>query len=298
MKTKAFIFKLLVISSVCSCCDPEEFINPANYELYISISADKYPAVSPDGSLIAYYHESLVNPEPEDYPTGLYVMNNDGTNRKLLLQGRHWSPSWSPNGQWLVFTSGGIIQIINLAGDSIRTFPGINNIPLSYPDWAKNNKYILFNSSFVNGGGVFICDPAFINVRQLFDQYQFSGFSGRWTPNSENIIYSKVSHVWKGGEIFIIDTLGVEDKRITNDSMDDRDPILSPNGNFIASSKNVRIFIMNSNGTNQHKLDYGQSPSWYPNSSYIVYSNANSDYTKEVIWRIGIDGQNKVQLTF
>ena len=279
-------------------CKPEDDMNPTDYELYISISADKYPDISPDGNLIAYYHQSLESPEPESYPSGLYVMDIGGTNRRMLLRGNHWSPSWSPDGQWLVFISGGTLQITNLEGDSIRTFEGINNVPLSFPDWSKDGKSILFNSSFVNGGGVFMCNPAFNNVRQLLNQIQFSGFSGRLTQNSERIIYEKVSHNWEGGEIFIIDTLGQIDNRITNDNLDDREPQLSPNGNQIACSKNVRIYVMNSDGLNQLKLDFGKHPTWSHNGQFIIYSNANQDFTKEVLWKIDINGKNKVQLTF
>jgi Tol biopolymer transport system component len=225
-------------------------------------------------------------------------MNIDGTGRKLLIKGNHWSPSWSPDGQWLVFITNNTLQVINLQGDSTRTFQGVNNVPLSFPDWSKDGRSILFNSSYVNGGGVFISDPLFFRVRQLFNQYQFSGFSARWSPNCEKVIYQKVSHSWKGGEIFIIDTLGVEDNRITYDNMDDREPALSPSGDLVVCSKNVGIYVMNSDGSNQYKLDYGQHPAWSPDSQYIYYSNANSDFTKEVLWKIDINGKNKVQLTY
>ena len=288
-------FLLLLMIS----CNPEDGLkNPADYELYISISADKNPAISPDGSLIAYFHWSLIVPEPDDYPTGLYVMRMDGTERRLLLRGRHYSPSWSPDGQWLVFTSDGILRIINLQGDSIRTFQGINNVPLFFPNWASNGKSIIFSSPFVNGGGFFVCDPLFINVKRIFDSNFISGFSPKWSSSCDKIIYQKVSHDWEGGEIFIIDTLGLHDNRITNDNMDDREPSLSPDDYYIACSKNVRIYVMNSDGTNQHKLDYGQYPTWSPNSKYIIYSNANNDFTKEVLWKIDINGNNKIQLTF
>src|SRR5690554_1376336 len=151
-------FLLLLMIS----CNPEDGLkNPADYELYISISAEKNPAVSPDGNLIAYFHWSLIVPEPDDYPTGLYVMRMDGTERRLLLRGWHYSPSWSPDGQWLVFTSDGILQIINLQGDSIRTFQGVNNLPLHSPDWSKDGKEILFSSPLTLEGGVFAMTPDF-----------------------------------------------------------------------------------------------------------------------------------------
>lgn len=298
IKFQLILLQVSILSFITSCKPEDDIKNPANYELYISISADKTPAVSPDGNLIAYYHSSLEVPEPENYPTGLYIMRFDGTERKLVVRGMNYSPSWSPDGQWLVFTSNGTLQIINLQGDSTRVFQGVNNVPLSFPDWSQDGRSILFNSSYVNGGGVFICDPLFLTVRQIFNQYQFSGFSARWSSNGDKIIYQKVSHTWEGGEIFIIDTLGKEDNRITNDNMDDREPTISPNGGMIACSKNVCIYVMNSDGTNQHKLDYGQHPNWSLDSKSIYYSNANQDFTKEVLWKIDINGKNKVQLTY
>jgi Tol biopolymer transport system component len=296
IKNSIVLFSLVLLTHSCKIKD--DSINPADYELYISISSDKYPSVSPDGTLIAYYHKSLVYPEPSGNPTGLYVMNMDGTNKRLMLKGEHWTPRWSPDGQWLTFSSNGTIEIIKIDGDSIRTCQGINDVPLFYPDWSKNGKMILMNSPYVNGGGVFISDLQFKFVRQLFDQTKFSGFSAQWVPDMSKIIYEKVSHEWAGGEIFIMDTLGINDSRITNDNLDDRNPTLSNNGNLITWSRNMRIMVMNVNGTKQKTLDYGQFPSWSPNSDYIIYSNANSDRTKEVLWKINFDGTNKTQLTY
>jgi len=292
------ILTIIIFAYFAHSCVPESGPhNPAEYELDISISSDNGPVVSPNGNLIAYFHECLKYPAPEEYPTGLYVMNMDGTNRRLLLKGYNMSPSWSPDGQWLVI-SGGTIQIINLDGDSIRTFQGINDVSLYFPDWSQDGKMILMSSPLENGGGVFIFDTQFENIRQMFNSVQFSGFSAQWSPLMDRIIYEKVSHDWDGGEVFIMDTLGINDTRITNDNLDDRNPKLSTKGNMITWSRNVRIMVMNVDGTKQKTLDYGKFPSWSPSSDYIIYSNANNDVTKEVLWKINIDGSNKTQLTY
>ena len=129
---------------MCLSCVPEAGPHdPSEYELEISVSSDQYPAVSHDGNFIAYYHECLEYPEPEDYPTGLYVMRSDGSDRRLLLEGNHFGQSWSPDSQWLVFSSVGTLQIINLEGDSIRTFHGIQDLPLYSPDWSLDGEEIL-----------------------------------------------------------------------------------------------------------------------------------------------------------
>jgi Tol biopolymer transport system component len=293
------IYKILllsVIACVMQSCEDND-IDPASYEKYISISADQYPAISPDGTRVAYYHRCLEYPESVDYPTGLYVMDIDGSNRKLLAAGNNFTPSWSPDGQWLAYTAEGTIKIINLEGSVIRTFGGINNVPLFFPDWSSDGKMILMSSPLV-GGGVFISDTMLESVRQLFDQASFSGYVARWNHRMDKIIYQKYSHDWHGGEICIIDTIGINDLRITNDNVDDRYPVLSNTSDMIAWSSRVRITVMKIDGTGRKTLDYGQYPSWSPGSDFVVYSNANSDFTKEVLWQINIDGSGKTQLTF
>lgn len=39
-------------------------------------------------------------------------------------------------------------------------------------------------------------------------------------------------------------------------------------------------------------------PAWSPDGQSIIYSNTNNDFTKEVLWKIDINGNNKIQLTY
>jgi len=295
----SYKYKFLILSTfsalILSCSPKDDSINPADYELYISISADKNPAISPDGNLIAYYHLSLEFPMPEDYPTGLYVMNSNGTNRRLLLSGDHWSPNWSPDGQWIVFTSAGIIEIINLEGDSIRTSLNLFDNLMYFPNWSPNGESIIFSAAF-GEGGIYISDPLFITGRKLIKNLGLPGADPCWSPDQSKILYIK--YVSDSEELFIIDSTGMNDTPITNNGKINRYPAWSPNGNLVTWSKDVQIMVMDINGTNLKKLDYGNYPAWSPGSDYIVYSNANKEFTKEVIWRISVDGSNKIQLTY
>lgn len=292
------LLQVSILSFITSCKPEDDIKNPANYELYISISADKTPAVSPDGNLIAYYHSSLEVPEPENYPTGLYIMRFDGTERKLVVRGMNYSPSWSPDGNWLVFSSDGILKITNIIGDSLRSFQGLNNLPLHSPDWSKDGKDILFSSPLTLEGGVFSMSPDFSHLRQILNPIENNGMYARWSPNKSKIVYTKGNQSWKSTEIFTFDTLLKTEVRLTNNDRDDRDPSWSQKGDFISWSSNVEIYWMNNDGSFQRKLDYGQYPTWTPDGQFIVYSNANQDFTKEVLWKIDINGKNKVQLTY
>jgi Tol biopolymer transport system component len=298
MKIIEKVIHFLIISLIGFSCVPEAGQrNPADYELYISISSDKYPSASPDGNLIAYFHQSFEVPEPSDYPTGLYVMDSDGTDRRLLLKGQHYDPSWSPDNNWLVFTSEGVIQVINLKADSIRTYSGINSVPLFYPNWSPDGQLILFSSPYVKGGGGFVCSTDFNDTKQIYDHYTFNAYPIKWFSSTE-FIGSRYFENNSSEEIFIVDTALTNPTRLTFNDKSDRDPEGSPSHEYIIWSSNVRIFRMNKDGSDQKMLDYGQYPYWTPDSKNIVYSNANSDVTKEVIWKIEIDGKNKTQLTY
>ncbi|RPH31617.1 MAG: hypothetical protein EHM93_12715 [Bacteroidales bacterium] len=255
-------------------------------------SNDLTPAVSPDGKLIVYNHECFENSESEYYPTGLYTMSIDGNERKLLRRGSFQNFSLSPDGNRLVFSFGHTLQIISIGGDSIRLFNGINDLILFSPDWSKDGKSILFNSSYSNGG-FFICDTLFKRVRQLFSNQQVLGYNPKWFPDGKRIVYS-----YK--EIYIIDTLGTNEIRLTNNGRTNENPVCSPDGNFIAWSSNAQIYIMNIDGTNQRKLDDGEYPTWTPDSKYIIYCKGNNErlHFKTLLWKIDIDGKNKIQLTF
>ncbi len=297
--SKLFILLLFAIAIVS--CNPEGGLkNPANYIDYVDISRDLDPDVSPDGKLIAYYHQNLKYPEPQDYPTGLYVMNEEGTNRKLLLKGDHWSPSWSPDGEWLVFTSGGILQIINLEGDSIRTFQGVNELQLYSPDWSLDGLSILFSAPLTIEGGVFEMSPDFENVRRLLYPATNNGMYASWSPDRSKIIYTKTGQgqISPAPEIYIIDTALINENRLTENNRDDRYPVWSPDGHLITWSSNIEIYLMNSDGSNQRRFDYGRFPAFTPDSKYIIYCNANDDISKEVLFKIDINGKNKIQLTF
>ncbi len=281
----------------CSACEPAtQYKNPQAYELYLTISSDQTPAVSRDGEWIAYFHQDLTFPENENYPTGLYKTRIDNFDPILLLEGRHFQPCWSPDDKWIVFSSMGLIQIIDSKGDSLRTLAGFNELPLFYPDWSKDGNKIIFCSPYIEGGGGFVCTPDLQNARQLFSHYQFNAYP-IIQVNDSLLIGCLYSTDWIGEDLVLCDTSFNVLSRLTNDNKSDRHPSYSEQRESIVWSRNVQIYIMGIDGSNIEKIDYGQYPSWPYDGNYFCYSNAISDFSKEVIWRYNLNNKSIEQIT-
>ena len=90
-------------------------------ELRRSFLTDVYhPALSPDGTQIGYFDGM------GDHSHNLWVMNADGTERRLLLDhevarpGHMYALTWSPDGEWLAFETGDGIYLVRPDGSGLR----------------------------------------------------------------------------------------------------------------------------------------------------------------------------------
>jgi Tol biopolymer transport system component len=291
----ALTITLLWSLSYCVPEDPSKY-TPSNY--VIQGDMDTGPAFSPDGNSIAYLHDDT-NKSATSYPTGLYIIDRNGNNRKLVLPGVHLDPAWSPNGQWLVFSSLGAIQKCKINGDSLTTFIGLNNLKYPqfyYPDWSADGKHLLFNNP-TEGGGLFHANSNFTNASRLFASDKWIRGNPESSPDGSQIIFLRGAPEDSNWEVYKSDTLTLVEIRLTQNNRDDRAPTWSPDGLRIAWSSSIRLSIMNSDGSGLKEIGYGNDPSWSFNNE-IIFSHANGDYSKEVLYTILPDGTNRKQITF
>jgi Tol biopolymer transport system component len=157
----------------------------------------------------------------------IYLMDYNGSNNKKLISNAG-SFLWSPKGDKIAYLSSGDkrspqISIANANGSSQK------QLTSSYlPDW---------DSGF----------PTFGN------------YDPHWTPDESKIVF--VSEINNGlPSIYIMNSDGTNQIRLTNTERRNEDPIITPDGKFIIFDSNrdltlnSDIYIMDINGNNQKSL--------------------------------------------
>jgi len=259
-------------------------------------SMDQSPAWSPDGKWIAYTHLNA-NVVDSLYPTGLFIIDTNGTNKKMLLAGNAYSPDWSPDGKEIAFTNGNIFTIdINTKQINQLT----NNGSDFFPNWSPDIARISFDRSGTSdtvGTWIYNINTQTQTRLGIFPQLD-------WSQTGNQIVYSgKSENKNSESQIWLANSDGTNQKELTSNSFSfNRYPKFSEDNNKIVwevlrnNTDNAEIWIMNTDGSNQKKFTDGSYPCWSPENSRIVYSKpVNNKITLFII-----DVKTKIikQLTF
>jgi TolB protein len=211
------------------------------------------PKFSYDGSLIAYNG------------SGIWVMNANGTNKRLVVPGNGGSPAFSPDGQRLAFTtSSGLsgISVVNLDGSGLTqlTTHGMKAA------WSPDGTQIAFASDLNSGDiDIWIMNADGTNPHVAL-QRAGADIDVVWLY-SWKILFGGDMGKRDGYEIFSFDPNVMNSlTRLTNNAGNDFEPSWSPDGTsiaFAALRKPSGIYVMNADGTSlQLIIPRGRQPSW------------------------------------
>lgn len=182
------------------------------------------PAISPDGSQIAYVILS------DGGVSNLYLADARGSNEKALTNGssQHWDPSWSPDGRQIVYMSDkdGDWEIyrINLAGGKVIRLTD-NGSYDGHPRWSPDGKWILFDTERGGDWEIYVMDSYGRDERAITEN-SASDWLPAWSPDGTWIVY--VSSRDGDDEIYMVDIDGQNQTKLTDNTSQDRFPVWIP----------------------------------------------------------------------
>ena len=246
--------------------------------LTTSPGPDSNPAWSPDGRRIAFA-------SGRDGKTGIYVMNPDGTEQRLLMPAKASYPphlTWSPDGEKIAFTvalgsgrDGNLeINVMNADGSGQRRLTR-STVRDSYPVWSPDGRSIAFESNWQ----IWVTNADGSPAPRRLTHNGGRNFNPAWSPDGQRIVFEHrrrqgTSH-WVGAwgyKVYVMNVDGSGQRRLMHGGSQ---PRWSPDGRKIAfvtkRDRDTDIYVMNADGSGQRNLTRTpggsrreSSPVWSP----------------------------------
>jgi len=239
------------------------------------------PAWSPDDSRLAFVKND--NTVGGNYD--IYSIKVDGTNEiKLTNQNDNFSPQYFSDNNSIIYSSSNStwtgIYKMNIDGSN-KYLLTPQNKSFGDPKISPNGNMISITSTDLNGSQIFVMNSNGSNLKQLTFTVSSRIYPGTppegncnpsWSPNGHKLAY--VSYENGSPDIFIINSNGTGNKRLTDTPLRDENPVWTEDGNYILFSSNrnpnvaSQIYIMRTEGQLQTPLTNYMGDNIYPTFIY------------------------------
>ena len=166
-------------------------------EIYVPMFT---PSWSPDGSLLTFSKRTALE-DGVGFENYIYVTGPEGENLQRVAghERYEYSPSFSPDGQWIAYSSGNwgwdsTVRIMDVNGDNNRALFEIDTLErIRSVEFSPNGEYISFMAEHdVDGRGLYIISPEGGQPIRLTDaMYYNNDGATSWSPDGQKIAFTK-----------------------------------------------------------------------------------------------------------
>jgi eukaryotic-like serine/threonine-protein kinase len=289
----------------------------ANHQVTNLPGVELYPAISPDGKMVAYVasHAGKAQIFVRQISGGRAVPLTDGATNAV------W-PRWKPDGSALVYTSDGTaFTIPPLGGSPMALLPKSASGSYVFCEWSPSGSTIVCGNTV--DGALYLADAIGENVRRLTPPSDDVLHSASWSPDGKRIAYVSGNSFFVGwggllgnqaaSSIWVIPISGGAPARITDETHLNTSPVWTADGGrvlFVSSLGGTRdIYAQKVNSRSEaigapFRLTTGLNPhtiSLSADGRYLAYSTF---ITTANLWSASLDGLDPVsqasmrQITF
>jgi TolB protein len=216
------------------------------------------PVWAPDGNTIAF--DGVPN---SDEVRDIYIVSvsdNPTQSRITQLKGFDCYPSFSPDGQQIVYMSerdgNRDLYIMDLEGNDIRRLTAEPTYDYE-PAWSPDGEQIVFVSRRTGDSEIYIMDADGTNL-ELLNEAPKLDWRPAWSPDGEWIAFES----WRNGnaDIYMMRRDGSDLQQLTTSQAEDGHPHFSPDGRYIVfhsrRTGDYQLFILEvANPENQWHLE-------------------------------------------
>ncbi|MBX7171622.1 MAG: protein kinase [Pyrinomonadaceae bacterium] len=274
-----------------------------------------YPAWSPDGKEIAFSNADFQDPTHHATTGELWKVNLATGEKRQIPTDDAFQPSWSPNNFRIAYwgvDNGGIRDIKTVSVNGGESVSVTDDAFLDWnPVWSPDGKYLYFASNRSGSmnlwrvaideqTGKVLGQPEAVTTPSPYSQHLTFSRDGK---QFAFVQVNKSSNIIKYDFNPTSETIGAKPVELTQGAKIDRNPDVSPDGEFIAfdaiRDKHEDIFIMKRDGSGLRQLtndiNKDRAPRWSPDGKKLVfYSDRSGSYQG---WTINADGSNLQQIT-
>ena len=157
-------------------------------------------------------HAKIVFSSERNGVRGVYVMDDDGSNQTLLIEGRNTFPeSWSPDGKQILFSKNvSVLFLMNPDGTNIRQLTEDDDSYIGKASFSPDGKFIVYDGSvkIANDKEKYVIKVLNIKTGKIDIISDLNVTYCDWSPDGEHIIFAEPIRPGLSSTIWIMDADG------------------------------------------------------------------------------------------